>query len=309
MMKHFIITIDTEGDNLWEYRHGSVITTENSQYIPRFQELFERYGFIPTYLTNYEMAQDERWVAYGKQKAKEGKCEIGMHIHAWNSPPDYPLEDKYGGNPYITEYPVDIMQSKVAYIRQILEDRFEVDITSNRSGRWATNDDYFRILAEEGVTVDCSVTPQLDLSGIPGRSSNTGNDYRACPVGPYILREGLIEVPMTTRKVRRCRNGSFKHRIKTLIVGDDMWLRPLRGKLDELTALTETAEKDNCGYLEFMLHSSELMPGGSPYFKDKESVDRMYSVLDAYFAYLTDKGYKGISLTGYADLIRGSLTG
>ena len=54
-MKKFIITVDTEGDNLWGYKEGDTITTNNALYIPRFQELCENYGFKPVYLTNYEM--------------------------------------------------------------------------------------------------------------------------------------------------------------------------------------------------------------------------------------------------------------
>lgn len=50
-MKTFLITVDTEGDNLWQWKPGEKITTENSLFIPRFQELCEKYGLIPTYLT------------------------------------------------------------------------------------------------------------------------------------------------------------------------------------------------------------------------------------------------------------------
>ena len=83
MSRFFIITIDTEGDNLWNYIKGDVVKTENTLYIPRFQELCERYAFKPVYLTNYEMLNDSRYVNYIKPKADEQKCEIGIHIHAW----------------------------------------------------------------------------------------------------------------------------------------------------------------------------------------------------------------------------------
>ena len=52
----FIITIDTEGDNIWAHPHP--VTTENARHLPRFQELCERYGFAPSYLVDYEMAID-----------------------------------------------------------------------------------------------------------------------------------------------------------------------------------------------------------------------------------------------------------
>ncbi len=60
----FLITIDTEGDNLWQ-KHDS-ITTENARYLPRFQQLCEKYGFKPVYLTNYEMAIDPFYIEFAR---------------------------------------------------------------------------------------------------------------------------------------------------------------------------------------------------------------------------------------------------
>ena len=298
-MKYFIITVDTEGDNLWNWHLGDNITTENSKSIPRFQELCEKYGLIPTYLTNYEMACDDFWVTYGRKKSYEGKCEIGMHIHAWNSPPDYNLKNIYGGNSYITEYPEEIMQKKVHELMYVLQNRFEMKITSNRSGRWATNDTYFHILKDEGIEVDCSVTPQLDLSKIPGCMKNCGNDYRKYPITPYYPIEGLLEVPMTTRHIRGMTEGSLKHRIKTLVLGQEFWLRPFTKSMRDLLNVTKVAEKNSTGYLEFMIHSSELLAGGSPYFKNEEEIEILYSLLENYFYMITKNGYKGIGLSDF----------
>ena len=65
-MKSFIITIDTEGDNLWDYKKGTPVSTENTKFIPRFQELCEKFGFKPVWLTNYEMICDSLYVEYIK---------------------------------------------------------------------------------------------------------------------------------------------------------------------------------------------------------------------------------------------------
>lgn len=59
MVKKFIITIDTEGDGQWN--PDAPCSTENARFIPRFQELAEKFGFKPTWLTNYEMSEDP-WV-------------------------------------------------------------------------------------------------------------------------------------------------------------------------------------------------------------------------------------------------------
>ena len=65
-MKKFLITIDTESDNQWDY--DNPISTENAKFLPRFQELCERYKFKPTWLTNYEMANDDFFCHYMKEK-------------------------------------------------------------------------------------------------------------------------------------------------------------------------------------------------------------------------------------------------
>ena len=102
-MKSFIITIDTEGDNLWNYEKGSLIRTENVNFIPRFQELCNKYGFKPVWLTNYEMIMSDDYVNYIKGPLAKGQCEVGIHVHAWNNPPMHQLEAKYSGNPYLIE--------------------------------------------------------------------------------------------------------------------------------------------------------------------------------------------------------------
>lgn len=297
--KSFIITVDTEGDNLWSWCDGKEITTRNAFYISRFQELCEKYGFKPTYLTNYEMALEDRWVEYGKQKAKLGLCEIGMHIHAWNSPPLYNLDRVYSGNPYITEYPEHIINAKVQYIVELLERKFEVKILSSRSGRWATNDEYFAALKRTGIKIDCSVTPEMNLSSISGCSQNIGNDYSKCNKCSYEIYPGIIEVPMTTRHINWFANGSIRHGLKAFVVGEDMWLRPHKKSLRYLQTLTHSVEKEECDYLEFMLHSSELMPGGSPYFKNSQDVENLYDLLESYFSIIKAKGYTGDTLTEY----------
>lgn len=293
--------MDTEGDNLWGWKPGRPITTENTRYIPRFQQLCEKYGFKPVYLTNYEMANDDRFVAYSKQKAQEGKCEIGMHLHAWNTPPEHTLENRFGGNPYITEYPQDIIEQKVETMMALLQERYELPVVSHRSGRWATNAVYFDALAKHGIRVDCSVTPELNLSGISGCSQNCGNDYSRSPKGVYRIHPEILEVPMTTRRIRHCRNGSLKHRVKTLLKGEEVWLRPIRHSVAPMQELTERVIREGNGeYLEFMIHSSELMPGGSIFFKDAEAVETLFKVMDSYFSHVSKLGYHGKTLQDFA---------
>lgn len=296
-MKSFLITIDTEGDNLWSWHEGQKINIENAKYINRFQELCEKYSFCPTYLINYEMAKSDIVVDVLKEKAKCGKCEIGMHLHAWNSPPYYELENKYDGQPYITEYPKAIIYQKHKFLKDYIEKRFEIKVESYRAGRWATNSDLFDILGELGIIADCSITPGINHSKNRGMSVSGGNDYSNNLLQPSKLDNGVIEIPMTTMKVNWFKGNSLKRRIKNMILGEELWLRTAVCDYDKLINIVKKCRKQD--YLEFMIHSSELMPGGSPYFKNEDEIEKHYLVLDKFFEYVS-KEYVGITIADYA---------
>ena len=72
----FLITIDTEGDDLWA--KPQTITTHNSKFLPRFQQLCERFGQRPTWLVNYDMALCPDFQALGRNMLGRDAGEIGM---------------------------------------------------------------------------------------------------------------------------------------------------------------------------------------------------------------------------------------
>lgn len=288
-MQKIIITIDTEGDNLWGWREGQTLTTENVSFVPRFQDLCEKYGFIPTYLTTYEMALEERWNAYAKQKQHAGKCEIGLHIHAWNNPPIYPLPKLYRGKPFITEYPGEIAFEKMQFLKKLLEERFECQVFSARSGRFGTDAVYFEIMDRLGLTVDCSITPQIDLSATPGRTVPSCNNYMDADICPSFIYKNVLEVPLTSRRTEPKSPGASPY----------IWMRPVGFSAEELLQLADRVEAEEVDNIEFMLHSSEMMPGGSPYFKTAEDIEQLFFTVEKVFSGLADRNYTGISLSDY----------
>jgi hypothetical protein len=169
----FIITIDTEGDNLWQNHRE--IKTENARYLPRFQSLCEKYGFKPVWLTNYEMAVDPVYIDFAKDVIARGQGEVGMHLHAWNSPPEHDLTgDDWRWQPYLIEYPDAILREKVLFMTELLEETFGTKMLSHRAGRWAFDSRYARLLIELGYQVDCSVTPRVNWRNAKGAPQGTG---------------------------------------------------------------------------------------------------------------------------------------
>lgn len=296
--KAIIVTVDTEGDNLWAWKPGDKIETNNSLYIQPFQSLCEKYGFFPVYLTNYEMAMSDEFVKFAKDKAQKGLCEIGMHVHAWNSPPDYKLTGGYSGNPYITEYPREIIFKKHDLLKKLIEERFEVTPVSYRAGRWATSDELFTILEELGFIADCSITPGI-FQNAPGTTVPNANDYRKYSKTSYKICKNMCEVPMTTRVHRTIKGNNMRRKMINIIRGEKLWLRPALESLEEMIELINIINKENTDYLMFMIHSSELMPGASPYCKTSAEVECLLGKLEKAFEYVKEFG-QGMLLKDYA---------
>ena len=64
-----------------------------------------------------------------------------------------------------------------------------------------------------------------------------------------------------------------------------------------VVSLKEKAGED---YIEFMIHSSELMERGSPNFLTKEAIDNLYRDMDGLFEFAS-KIYQGTTVKEYVE--------
>ncbi|HXF16128.1 MAG TPA: deacetylase [Burkholderiales bacterium] len=320
----FIITVDTEGDNLWE--RPREIGTRNAEFLPRFQMLCERFGFKPVYLTNYEMAMSDAYVEFARDVLCRDACEIGMHLHAWNSPPLQALtEDDFFHQPYLIEYPDSVMREKIHVMTALLEDKFDRKMISHRAGRWGFDERYAAMLLQEGYQVDCSVTPGVNWGANRGNpNGNGGSNYEAFPDHPYFLDPanisapapyGLLEVPMTIVLSSLYRKASYLYRVPLLRRAANRlspglsWLcpvqpslgAPLARSMDVMLQMARATRNEGVACMEFMLHSSELMPGGSPNFATPSDIDQLYDRLEMLFEELSTWCY-GLTLHEFRDL-------
>ena len=316
-MKKFIITIDTEGDNLWEWKQGDKITTENVKFLPRFQALCNDFGFKPVWLTNYEVMRDSRYLEFIAKVEQEKIGELGMHLHAWSTPPDYDLDMVQNGAPYLIEYPDDVMEEKIAVMTNLIKSNAGVNPISHRAGRWAMDERYFKLLIKYGYKVDCSITPHVDWSSSVGASKDSkGSNYKKHPENPYWVKNNdgkILEVPVSIRKTHKAMfdggmsiRGTLKG-IYHAIKGNTIWLRPNGRNISSMTKLVDMIEKSNVDYIMFMLHSSELMPGGSPTFKTKDDIENLYVSIKEIFQYCSSF-FEGITLRDYYSKIQNQIS-
>jgi peptidoglycan/xylan/chitin deacetylase (PgdA/CDA1 family) len=311
-----LITIDTEGDNLWA--HPKTLTTENAKYLGRFQALCERYAYKPTYLTDYEMVMCPVYREFATDAQHRGAAEIGMHLHAWNTPPAVSLtsDDHYFG-PYLIEYPEPVIREKVRVLTRLLEEHFQITPVSHRAGRWAFNEVYARILVEHGYKVDCSVAPGVSYEMHLGNPDGMGGmNYKDFPTSPYFLsldniREpgdsDLLELPVTIMDLRpswtkRIPRNSLVGRVVNRLRPSVAWLRPTGKNLSSMLRVVRRAAAERAPCVEFMLHSSEFMPGGSPTFATERDIDVLYEHLEALFAE-SSRYFSGATLAEFSDAL------
>jgi hypothetical protein len=315
----FIITIDTEGDNQWD--HGRMLTVENIRYVPRFQELCERYLIRPTYLVTSEICEDSYARKIFTEYISTGKAEIGAHLHSWTTPP-FLDSDGYRENDsnhaFATELPSYLLAEKVKNLTDQIVNSFGERPLSFRSGRYGFDRNLAEILTENAYLVDSSVTPFVSWEehpGIPGGKG--GPDFIDNPPFPTIYNfniGSLVEIPITilptkfplnknillARNYFKTVNESLALRgfRKMFFKNQPYWLRPTPdmdiGMFNEL--LNETINK-GFPFIVMMFHSSELMPGCSRYRPDVESVEKLYELLEAFFVKLRDKEIGSFTLT------------
>lgn len=297
----FQITVDTEGDNLWLQPHQ--ITTRNAHFLPRFHALCERYSFKPSYLVNWEMANDPTFQEFGRHVIARQSGEIGMHLHAWNSPPITPLtSDDYQFHPYLIEFPTETMREKVKVMTACLEDTFGVKMLAHRAGRWAFNETYARLLADFGYSCDCSVTPYVSWRSTMGDPSGKGgSDYSNFPTTPFVMDfdsdRRIVEVPMTVV----CNTVSVLEHWARKALGKSVsiaWMRPNGRNLTDMVKILDLRMTSGADYVQFMLHSSEFMPGGSPTFDSENKIERLYDHLERLFEEAAKK-FVGATVSDY----------
>jgi hypothetical protein len=160
------------------------------------------------------------------------------------------------------------------------------------------------------------VTPGVSWKEYKGDPSGAGgSDYSTFPKRPYWLdldrleRPGaspLLELPVTIMDPNpdwaiqiRHRLPSGPRRIWRKFFPGSQWLRPNGSNRRLMSSIVKYAAETGEPMVEFMIHSSEFMPGGSPYFPTAEAVERLFEDIEVLFE-MAQKYCVGNTLTEFA---------
>jgi hypothetical protein len=297
---HLLVGIDTEGDNQWDVRARTHQTFENIYQLPRLHELFVRRGVRPTYLVTYPVATDPRSVETLRGLVAADGCEIGAHHHAWETPPCSPEDIRR--HPYALSLPIERFEDQLVQLTAAVAIAAGTRPVSYRSGRFGFSASHVSALERAGYRVESSVAP-LFFEGHKG-----GPDFVGAPLRPYFLayddarRPGssdVLEVPISSalnlrlpgllqRAYGRAPRPYFTKRLlRAAGIARMIWLRPSYSSLEDMSKLARRLRADNIPLLNVLFHSSEVLPGGSPYNRSKEDVDAFLDRLDRFLVLAT----------------------
>ncbi len=318
------VTIDTEADRQWDY--GVPLTTRNAAHWAPFQSLCERHDAAPTYLVTTEIAADDRARDLLKSWVSCGRAEVGAHLHPWSTAPFADMPGLRHNDPihaFPSQLPDELLAAKLETLTKQIAIAFGHRPTSYRAGRFGFDTRSATLLARAGYLADSSVTPLWAWTDHLGLDGHGGPDFRRHPLMPFRVAgsgdPGLLELPVTL-----CATYGLLQRFPPLLevyrwlpvrafrklllsrwlLPQPMWLSPdPRYGAGDLAAVWRTAEKAGLEIAVMMLHSSELMPGASPFRPDAQSVRDLLDCLDAFFCFVREQDGTFVTLTQAARML------
>jgi len=309
-MTGILLGVDTEADDQWTAEARRTLTVANVHELPRLQGLCDRYGVRPTYLVTYEMAVSEGAKHVLRDLASTGRAEIATHHHPWSTPPEvedhlYPLNLAPG---HFREQLLRLTEAVAAITGE--------PPVSYRAGRNGFAGWQVPILEELGYRVDSSVDPFFN------EKRKGGPSFAGAPLTPYFVSpedprkagpSGLLEIPVTSALDREwppwlqaayadvSSAYHFRRVLRLLGVARPIWLRPSYSKAPDMKRLARRILDDGRAPANIIFHSSELLPGASPYNQTKEDVERFYRDLEALLAFLVDHGATGATFREFRE--------
>jgi hypothetical protein len=295
-----LLGIDTEADDQWSARGRRELSVRNAQELPKLQSLCNRFGVRPSYLVTYEMATRDESAHLLRAMAAQGRCEIGAHLHPWTSPPFRP--EDVAGHSYPHQLPLSLLDRQLTELTATIKKHLGVRPTTYRAGRNGFDARSIPILERLGYTVDTSVDPLFN------ERRKGGMAFCGAPLVPYhpdyedvrrVGRARILEVPISAATLPALPKPlealyaamppiPYRGAIKRLGLRP-VWLRPSYSPLPDMLAFASRLAAARVPCFNIIFHSSELLPGGSPYTPDEASVRRFLDDLRRLFEQLVGR--------------------
>jgi hypothetical protein len=305
------VTIDCERDKGpdWRVRRPAAFRGIHEGIGARLEPLFRQYGVKPTYLLSPEVMRDDMAAACIAPLARG--AELGTHLHAEYVGPN--LDEDAESSTFQASLPPALERAKIEALTSLFVHRFGTQPRSFRAGRFGIGGASLGILADLGYTVDSSVTPFVDWTGVgPGAP-----DFQHAPVIPYhpdphtpanTGNAAVWEIPLTIRP-------RFAHRLPIMrrFLARHLrprWLRPTWGSARALIELARdvwqegtSAERVAPPIWNVMFHNVEVVAGASPYSATEAQAQAILRRLAELLAFARAAGARSVGLGDLPELL------
>jgi hypothetical protein len=289
-----VVVIDTEEEFDWSAPFDPASTSVlNIGLQPLAQGIFDTHGVVPTYVVDYPVASTPASVAVLQAFIAEGRCEIGAHLHPWVTPPPggpVDVRHSYPGN-----LPPAIERQKLTALTDTITASFGTRPIVYKAGRYGIGTATPDILRELNYKVDISVVPHTDFS------ADGGPDFSDAPAVPFMIADGLCELPLSVHFVgrlalhgprifrhlsentaRRLRLPGICGRLGLL---ERLRLSPEGHSLADLIRQTRAALAAGTRLFMLTYHSSSLLPSATAYVRSEAERRAFLATLDSYLQF------------------------
>jgi hypothetical protein len=288
------VVVDTEEAFDWSAPLSRQCTDVTAmRHIGRAQQLFDRFGIVPTYVIDYPVASKPEGSAPLVEFASTARATIGAHLHPWVTPPHD--EEVSRRNSFAMNLPAALEASKLATMVETIESVFGARPQVYKAGRYGIASRTLRTLSALGFTVDTSVNPHMNYA------PEHGPDFRGFDSRPCWLSQGLLEIPCTTGFAGaagpalgpRLHAAALATPPQLRVVGilarlgltNRIMLSPEGSTLEEMKAVTRTLTTCGVRTLTFSFHSPSVDPGHTPYVRSQADLGRFLQAIEQYFEF------------------------
>ena len=283
---HLCIVVDTEEDFDWSGPFSrSNVRVSCMDWLPRCHAVFRRHGLRPTYLLDHPVACHPRAGEVFGPWLAAGECLVGAQLHPWVNPPFE--EVVCPRNSYPCNLDLDLQERKLAVLTERIRTVLGVEPRVYKAGRYGLHPEIEPVLRRLGYVVDTSVLPFHDARGLGG-----GPDFFGYPDRPFWTQPdaAFLYLPVTQSLIGPLRRlghagisrgifGALSSRLHfpgmlaRLGLLERIMLTPEGSSIDDMRRLCRAMLRDGHRFFALSLHSSSLVPGGSPYVRSERDLE------------------------------------
>ncbi|SDF17570.1 hypothetical protein [Desulfovibrio legallii] len=293
-----IVSLDVEEEGLFSGRYAATgCGVRNVALLRELAPLTRELGFPLTLFcahTVFANAEARPHLAWMRDSCG---AEIAAHLHHWSTPPLSADAVNDGPPPRTDTLPRPLLRARLHNLLEAGRDFQSAPLTSFRMGRWDCKAALRPLLAAEGITLDSSVCPLRVFD-------HAGPDHFLAPADPYwatpmtephapaataLLISPLTQIPLARplawlwHSLSHGRPWADNFHFWGALSPNPVWhAAPV------MRACARLHARRGGQVLHLFLHSSELLPGGSPNVPDAAAAAALRRKLYNFLAWLRE---------------------